>query len=103
MRPNSEYQQTANMWLTFDFNSSLNLNIGDDANTEYLLFRVQTIYMAWKTASGCLAMWLIMLGFMGLRRPSVSRSSTSVLFSFIALPTALKKILHIKNAVLKAS
>ena len=33
-------------WLTSDLDNSLSLDIGDDTNTKYLLFRVKTIYMA---------------------------------------------------------
>ena len=70
-------QQTSGCWhLTFD--SFLNLDMGDDTNTNFLLLRVQTTYMTWEVIVG--GTWLIMLGFMDLWWPRVCRRSTSVLF-----------------------
>ena len=73
-------QQTSGCWhLTFD--SFLNLDMGDDTNTKFLLRRVQTTFMTSKMRGDCWGTWLIMLGFMDLRWPRVCRRSTSVLFS----------------------
>ena len=70
--------QTSGCWhLTFD--SFLNLDMGDDTNTKFLLLRVQTTYMTKKMRGNCWGTWLIMLGFMDLRWPRVCRRSTSVL------------------------
>ena len=71
-------QQTSGCWhLTFD--SFLNLYMGDDTNTKFLLLRVQTTYMTYKMRGDCWGSWLITLGFMDLGWPSVCRRSTSVL------------------------
>ena len=71
--------QTSGCWhLTFD--SFLNLDMGDDTNTKYLLLLVQTTYMTSKMIGNCWGTWLIMLGFMDLGWPRVCRRSTSVLF-----------------------
>ena len=71
-------QQTSGCWhLTFD--SFLNLDMGDDTNTKFLLRRVQTTFMTSKMRGDCWGTWLIMLGFMDLRWPRVCRRSTSVL------------------------
>ena len=73
-------QQTSGCWhLTFD--SFLNLDMGDDTNTKFLLLRVQTTYMTSKMRGDCWGTWLIMLGFMDLRWPRVCRRSTSVLLT----------------------
>ena len=72
-------QQTSGCWhLTFD--SFLNLDMGDDTNTKFLLLRVQTTYMTKKMRGDCWGTWLIMLGFMDLGWPRVCRRSMSVLF-----------------------
>ena len=76
-------QQTSGCWhLTFD--SFLNLDMGDDTNTKFLLLRVQTTYMTSKMRGDCWGTWLIMLGFMDLRWPMVCRRSTSVLLCILA-------------------
>ena len=70
-------QQTSGCWhLTFD--SFLNLDMGDDTNTKFLLLRVQTTYMTLKMSGDCWGTWLITLGFMDLGWPRVCRRSTSV-------------------------
>ena len=73
MRLNHEYQQTACKWLTSGFDSSFGLHIGDDTNTKSWLMCVQTTFTTQKRRGYCLATWLIMLGFMDLRQPKVSR------------------------------
>ena len=71
-------QQTSGCWhLTFD--CFLNLDMGDDTNTKFLLLHVQTTYMTYKMRGDCWGTWLIMLGFMDLGWPRVCRRSTSVL------------------------
>ena len=73
-------QQTSGCWhLTFD--SFLNLDIGDDTNTTFLLLRVQTINITQKMRGDCWGTRLIMLGFMDLGWPRVCRRSMSVLYS----------------------
>ena len=75
-------QQTIGcLHLTFD--SFLNLDMGDDKNTKFLLLRVQTTYMTYKMRGDCWRTWLIMLGFMDLGWPRVCRRSTSVLLSLL--------------------
>ena len=70
-------QQTSGCWhLTYD--SFLNLDMGDDTNTKFLLLRVQTTYMRNERTWGT---WLIMLGFMDLGWPRVCRRSASVLLT----------------------
>ena len=71
-------QQTSGCWhLTFG--NFLNLDMGDDTNTKFVLLRVQTPYMTLKMRGDCWGTWLIMLGFMDLGWPRVCRRSTSVL------------------------
>ena len=71
---------STNEWLlTSDFDSFLNLDMGDDTNTKLLLLHVQTTYMTSKMRGDCWGTWLIMLGFMDLGWPRVCRRPTSVL------------------------
>ena len=71
-------QPTSDYWhMTFD--SFLNLDMGDDTNTKFLLLRVQTTYMTLKLRGDWWGTWLIILGFMDLGWPRVCRRSTSVL------------------------
>ena len=81
-------QQTSGCWhRTFD--SFLNLDMGDDTNTTFLLLRVQTTYMTYKMRGDCWGTWLVMLGFMDLGWPRVCRRSTSVLLSPACLLVSL--------------
>ena len=74
---------STNEWLlTSDFDSFLNLDMGDDTNTQLLLLHVQTTYMTSKMGGDCWGTWLIMLGFMDLGWPRVCRRPTSVLFIY---------------------
>ena len=70
---------STNEWLltSLTFDSFLNLDIGDDTNTKFLLLRVQTTYMTYKMRGDCWGTWLIIYGS---RWPRVCRHSTSVLY-----------------------
>ena len=92
---------STNEWLlASDFDSFLNLDMGDDTNTKLLLLHVQTTYMTSKMRGDCWGTWLIMLGFMDLGWPRVCRRPTSVLFFFFSCDqAALQMVFSVRLSV----